>query len=120
MLCTECHTALDPMTFAHAGPKGAGSNPEPSHGADSHMEYVAPNLTSDPSGVTGRLDEDAFVARMRAGRQHATSIMPWENIGQATDADLRSVYRHLRSLPPVANDLGPTYREAGSFVADGG
>lgn len=118
MLCTACHTAYDPVTVVPTGPKGAGSAAEPSRGADSHMEYVAPNLTSDPSGVTGRLDEDAFVARLRAGRVYASSIMPWENFGTADESDLRSVYRYLRTLPPVANDLGPSYREAGSWVAD--
>ncbi len=112
-LCTTCHSAFDMAAMKPTGPKGAGSLPDPSHGTDSDMEFVAPNLTADPSGVAGRLDEEAFVARIRHGRVHVSSIMPWENLGQMTDADLRSIYRYLRALPPVANDLGPTYRKAG-------
>jgi mono/diheme cytochrome c family protein len=114
MLCTMCHTRFDMATFASTGPKAGGSDPDPSHGDDSDMEFVAPNLTSHPTGITGRLDEEAFVGRMRAGRAHASSIMPWEAFTLTTESDLRSVYRYLRSLPPVDNDVGPTYRPKGS------
>jgi hypothetical protein len=48
---------------------------------------------------------------MRAGRVYASSIMPWENLSRASDADLRSIYRYLRTLPPVQNDVGATYRK---------
>lgn len=117
MLCTACHSEMDPITAEIVGPRGGGSLPEPSHGDDSDMEYVAPNLTSHATGVTGKLDEDAFVARIHHGRLHASSIMPWENFHLTSDDDLRSVYRHLKSLPPVENDVGPTYRKAG-WVAE--
>jgi len=114
MLCTSCHTAMDMMTFAPVGPKGGGGLPEPSNGLhDKDMEYVAPNLTSHPTGATGRMDEDTFVARMTAGRVYLSSIMPWENFAQTTESDLRSVYRYLRSLPPVDADVGPSYRKIG-------
>jgi mono/diheme cytochrome c family protein len=112
-LCVGCHTTVDMATFEPVGPKAGGGTVEPSHGADSDMEYAPPNLTSDPTGVTGKLDEDAFVARLGAGRVHLSSIMPWENLGSMTEADQRSVYRYLKSLPPVANDTGPPYRRIG-------
>lgn len=112
MLCTTCHTALDPATFEPVGPKAAGGTVEASHD-DPAMEWAPPNLTASPTGVTGVLDEDAFVARMRAGRAHLRSIMPWENVAATSDADLRSVYRYLRTLPPVDRDTGPGYRPVG-------
>ncbi len=114
MLCVGCHSIGDMSTFLPVGPKGGGGVAEPSHGKDSDFEFVTPNLTSDPSGITGKLDEDQFVARIHAGRVHASSIMPWENFQQTNEVDLRSVYRYLRSLPPVQNDVGPTYRKIGS------
>ncbi len=43
------------------------------------------------------------------------SIMPWENFKTMTDVDLKSVYRYLRTLPPVKNTLGPSHRKKGSF-----
>lgn len=112
-LCVACHTEVDPATFAPVGPKAGGGTVEPSHGDDAHMEYAPPNLTSHPTGITGKLDEEAFVARMLAGRTHATSIMPWEGVQQTTEDDLRSIYRYLRSLPPVDRDTGPSYRPVG-------
>lgn len=112
-LCVLCHSKIDQMSFQPTGPKAGGGNPEPSHGSDEGMEFVSPNLTADPTGYTGRADEEAFVARLRAGRAITSSIMPWENISRMTDGDLRSIYRYLRSLPAVKNDVGPTYRKKG-------
>ena len=77
------------------------------------MEIMAPNLTSHPTGRSGQMSEDAFVSRFRDPRGVEHSPMPWENYRQMTDDDLRSIYRFLRSLPPVDRDTGPTYREAG-------
>lgn len=113
MLCTFCHTEFDMTSFELVGPKGGGSLPDPSHGSDTDMEFVAPNLTSHSTGITGKLDEEAFVVRLKAGRAFASSIMPWENFRDTSDADLRSVYRYLKSLPPVDKDRGPSYRKQG-------
>jgi cytochrome c553 len=112
MLCISCHTELDTKTLQHTGPKAGGGLPEPSHD-DKTMEFAAPNLTSHPTGRTGQMDEDAFVARMRGARLYPDSIMPWESMQSTSEADLRSVYRYLRSLPPVDNETGPSYREKG-------
>jgi mono/diheme cytochrome c family protein len=113
-MCTACHTQFDMSTFQSSGPKAGGGTPEPSHGEDTEMEFVAPNLTSHPTGITGRLDEDTFVQRMLGGRNFPSSIMPWECFADVTDADLRSIYRYLKSLPPIDNDVGPSYRKIGS------
>ena len=112
-ICGGCHTAFDMDTFQQVGPKVGGSFPEPSHGPDQDMEFVAPNLTSHVTGYTGKVPEDLFVTRLRAGRVHATSLMPWECFGTMTDADLRSISRFLKSLPAAENDVGPTYRKLG-------
>lgn len=114
--CAGCHTPADPATFKPNGPAFGGGNVEPSHGKDSDFEYAPPNLTASPTGWVGRADEDAFVKRMRAGRTHLTSIMPWECYAIMTDADLKSIYRFLRTVPPVEKDTGPTYRKIGSFT----
>jgi mono/diheme cytochrome c family protein len=114
-LCTGCHSAMDMKTFENVGPKGAGGALDDSHGPDKDMEFQPPNLTSDPSGYTGRASEDFFVQRLHTGRAITSSIMPWESFKTMTDVDLRSIYRYLRSLPPVHNDLGPTYRKKGTW-----
>jgi mono/diheme cytochrome c family protein len=112
-LCSGCHTVNDKASFAPVGPKCGGGSIDPSHSADHDMEFQPPNLTSDPSGYTGRVDEAEFIARIKRGRAIESSIMPWECLKSSTDNDLRSIYRYLRSLPPVKNDLGPSYRKLG-------
>lgn len=114
MRCADCHTKTNPKTFQPFGPVAGGGLPEPSHGDDKDMEFVAPNLTSHPTGITGRMDEAGFVARLRAGRAFKSSIMPWESFASTTDADLKSVYMYLKALPPVDNDVGASYRKKGS------
>jgi mono/diheme cytochrome c family protein len=67
----------------------------------------AANLTPDPTGM-GNWTEAQFVAAMRTG-QHAGSgrpilpPMPWQNMAQMTDDDLKSVFAYLRTIPEVAN-----------------
>jgi hypothetical protein len=39
--------------------------------------------------------------------------MPWENVAELTDADVRSLYRYLRTLAPVTVVAGPSHRPAG-------
>jgi len=113
-LCVGCHSPYDMATFESLPPKAGGGHAEPSHGpGEEGMEYAAPNLTSHPTGKTGQLTEDEFVARIRSGRVFATSIMPWENFQDTSESDLRSIYRYLRSLPPVDNDNGPGFRPVG-------
>ncbi|MCK6503992.1 cytochrome c [Myxococcota bacterium] len=112
-MCADCHSPFDMATFQPMEPHLGGSQPDPSHGDDTDYEYVAPNLTSSAAGLTGRLSEEQFVDRIRQGRVHTSSIMPWENLQRATDADLRSIYRYLRTVPASDNDPGPSRRKKG-------
>lgn len=74
--------------------------------------FNPPNLTSDPkTGKTAYFSEDAFVARMRAGRTLPGSPMPWVQFSRMDEDDLRAIYRYLRTIPPVQNDTGPLVAE---------
>jgi len=112
-LCVGCHSPFDMSTFEPIPPLGSGGVVEASHGEDHDMEFAPPNLTSHPTGITGKLSEDEFIARIGRGRAYASSIMPWENFQDTSEADLRSIYRYLATLPPVDHDTGPTYRKVG-------
>jgi hypothetical protein len=111
-MCIGCHTPMDQMTFALSGAPFSGSavaEPDPT---DPDWEFVIPNLTPDPT--TGQItawDEERFVQRFREGRVFKGSKMPWENFALMTDADLRSIWQFLRTLPPVQNEIGPTRRQ---------
>jgi mono/diheme cytochrome c family protein len=105
--CVMCHTKVDMRTGAFAGPLfGGGAEHEAFN--DPSKKYVSPNLTPDPRwGWLQGWSEEAFIARFHAGRVHADSPMPWERFQTMTDADLRAIYRYLKSLPPAQTGPDP-------------
>lgn len=108
-LCAFCHTEHDPLTMEATTPKLSGGTPNPSV-EDPDTVFTAPNLTPWSGGALARFDEDAFVARFRAGKLTPSSPMPWQALGNMTDDDVRAIYRYLQTLPPTAKDTGPSAR----------
>ena len=105
--CRGCHTNRSLMTGAYTGPMFAGGL---KFEAPDGSFCVTPNLT--PDKLTGRMTtwtEEQFIARFRAPRAIKTSDMPWDQFRKMSDADLKAIYRYLKTLDPVANDTGPTY-----------
>lgn len=65
------------------------------------------NLTPDPTGLGG-WTVDQFIQTMRTGKHLGVGRpilppMPWYDIGQLTDNDLRALFAYLRTLKPVQN-----------------
>ena len=114
--CIGCHSPSGIGSgFLPTAPLLAGGLPAPDE-TDPAMEIVAPNLTPDePTGVATYWSEDDFVARFRGGRVVAGSPMPWEAFTAMTDTDLAAIWRYLRTIAPVHNNVGPTHRPMGSF-----
>jgi mono/diheme cytochrome c family protein len=57
------------------------------------------NLTADPEKGIGRWSEQDFVNRFRLWRPGAPKTpMPWAGLSKLTDADLRALYRYLRTM----------------------
>ena len=78
-------------------------------------DVVSANLTSDPSGIS-YYTEGTFISAMRTGYVGArklNSIMPFIQIKNLTDDDLKAIFAYLKTLPPVKhrvdNTLPPTY-----------
>src|SRR5690606_25298330 len=93
------------------GPEFAGGMEMPDE-SDPTKVFVTPNLTPDPkTGHITSWSEDQFVARFRAGNIRPGTHMPWAAFARMSDADLRAVYRYLRSLPPVENETGPMVQD---------
>lgn len=116
--CVGCHSPTDPENPLALAPgrELSGGDPMPSE-LDPAMEFAPPNLTSDPHGITGRMSEDEFVARFASGtRTYTASIMPWECFARMPESDVRAIYRYLHGVPPIARDVGPSYRATGSFA----
>jgi len=96
--CAGCHTQRSMVTGAYTGPRLAGGAPMEA-GDNAHTKLVPPDITANPG--TGRADvwtEDEFVARFHAGVRIPGSPMPWQAFRRITDADVRAIYRYLRSL----------------------
>ena len=86
-ICTECHGAN--LNGAPFGPPG--------------QEVLTPNLT--PGGELSAWSEGGFINTMRTGvtpsGHQLDQEMPWKNIGQMTDDELRALWMYLQSLPDL-------------------
>jgi mono/diheme cytochrome c family protein len=106
-LCWACHTQRSQATGALTGPRFGGSTGF-TESDDPRRSWSPPNITSDgETGRLGRLTEDQFVARFRQGRVIPGSPMPWQAFSRLAEDDLRSIYRYVKTVPPVKNDVGP-------------
>jgi hypothetical protein len=66
------------------------------------------NLTPDRESGLGKWSEAEFIATMRSGHHQGTGRpvlppMPWQNLAQQPDENLRAVFAYLQSIPPVSN-----------------
>src|SRR5262249_17833031 len=72
--------------------------------------YTA-NLTPDKDTGLGAWTEEMFVRALRTGRHMGGAgrpilpPMPWANLAQLNDADLKAVFAFLQSIPAVRNDV---------------
>ncbi|MGE5216719.1 MAG: c-type cytochrome [Chloroflexota bacterium] len=70
------------------------------------------NLTPDKATGIGEWSEEMFVQMVRTGKHQGQPNgrdilppMPWFNMKDLSDADLKAIWAYLRSLPPVANPV---------------
>jgi mono/diheme cytochrome c family protein len=99
--CGGCHTKTSKRTGAPEGVAFAGGSTLESRTSPG-TKFVTPNLTPDPtSGRIYAWSEDVFVARFKNAVPTA-SPMPWNELKNLSEDDLRAVYRYLFSLPPAA------------------
>jgi mono/diheme cytochrome c family protein len=104
-LCADCHTQRGGLQSAPdksrllAGmskpPKDFPANPS--------------NLTPDTTTGIGSWSESDFIRTLRTGVNPAgitlSPFMPWRENQRMSDADLRAIYRYLRTLPPIHNQV---------------
>jgi mono/diheme cytochrome c family protein len=67
----------------------------------------AANLTPDETGLKGWTAQ-SFIAAMRTGKHMGNGRpilppMPWQNLANATDDDLKAMFAYLQSIKPVRN-----------------
>lgn len=104
--CNGCHTERDMKTGAFVGKPLAGGTRFMPDNFTGGYSFITPNLTPhSESGIMALWDEDYFITRMRSGRIHAGSPMPWGTFAKMTDLELKAIYRYLNSLDPVDNKI---------------
>jgi mono/diheme cytochrome c family protein len=70
----------------------------------------AVNLTPDgPTGI-GNWTDEIFIKSLRTGKhmgfgRNILPPMPWQDIGNLKDEDLKSIFAYLKSLPPINNQV---------------
>lgn len=145
--CNDCHTPLkngpdgpgpdvDRMLSGHPAdvrmppPPKLPPGPWASLASATNTAFAGPwgvsyasNLTPDRETGIGAWSEARFVEALRTGRHHGGKReilppMPWRNVARLTDDDLRSVWRYLTSIPPVANAV-PAAEVAAAAAASG-
>jgi mono/diheme cytochrome c family protein len=104
-LCADCHTPRG----------GLMSSPDMRRlfAGDAHPPKDFPanpaNLTPDSATGIGRWSEANFIQTMRTGVNPAGDslhpFMPWRQQGRMTDDDLRAIYRYLRTVPAIRNEV---------------
>lgn len=103
--CNDCHTA------GYMAKEGQVPESEWLLGSDVGLQ--GPWGTTYPTNLRlllAAMTEDQWLQSARARR---LPPMPWFNLARLDDADLRAMYRYIRSL-------GPAGREAPAYVAPGG
>lgn len=103
-LCADCHTPrgglqakpkLDELFAGDASPSGFPANPA--------------NLTPDTATGIGKWSEADFIRTIRTGTDPGghklDPFMPYQYLRRMTDDDLRAIYRYLRTLRPIRNEV---------------
>ena len=72
----------------------------------------ATNLTPDKDTGIGEWTEEAFIQAMRTGKHQGQPNgrdilppMPWFNLKEMTDDDLKAMWAYLQSIPPIKNQV---------------
>jgi mono/diheme cytochrome c family protein len=108
-LCWACHTQRDMQTGQLTGPRFGGAK---AFEVKDGKSWSPPNITTDPTtGKLAAMTEDEFITRFRAGRLLPGSPMPWQGLMHMDEDDLRAMYRYLKTVPAVNNDVGPPVME---------
>jgi hypothetical protein len=85
----------------------------------------AANLTPDRETGLGDWTEQDFVEAIRRGHHRGRGRpilppMPWAQVAQHTDSELKAIWAYLRSIPPVRNQVPDPRPPAGAPSGSGG
>jgi mono/diheme cytochrome c family protein len=105
--CNDCHTPNYP--------ESGGKVPESQWLTGNAVGFQGPWGTTYPANLrlmAHSMTEDQWVARAKAPMRPP---MPWFNLREMSDADLRALHRYIRSLGPKG-EPAPAYVQPGGVV----
>jgi cytochrome c553 len=112
-LCADCHSPRSGILSAPDKSRLFAGVPHPPKDFPANPS----NLTPDTATGIGRWSEADFLQTMRTGVNPTGAslhpFMPWRELRRMSDEDLRAMYRYLRTLQPIRNEV-PRTRRAGS------
>jgi mono/diheme cytochrome c family protein len=104
-LCANCHTPRGGLQQGFDRDRMFAGDPDP----PGDFPVPPANLTPDSATGIGRWSEEDFIRTIRQGvnpdGDSLNSFMSWKQYGRMTDMDLRAIYRYLRTLPPIRNEI---------------
>lgn len=104
-LCADCHTPRTGLMLKWDQSRLFAGTSDPPKGFPANPS----NLTPDVETGIGRWSEEDFLRALRTGvnpqGRSLHPFMPWRQIGRMPDQDLRAIYRFLRTLRPIRNEV---------------
>jgi mono/diheme cytochrome c family protein len=117
--CVGCHTERDMKTGEFIGKPFAGGLKFAPDDLSFGYSFITPNLTPDEeTGIMANWNEKAFVNRMKGGRVHKGSHMPWESFAKMDTVEIKAIHMYLRSLKPVKNKIAKIVFEPGEALPE--
>jgi mono/diheme cytochrome c family protein len=105
--CNGCHTQRNATGQIVGKPMAGGSSWDYEDAV-----YTSPNLTfNDSTGRIASWSQKDFIARFRMGKVFPHTPMPWEAYQSLSDRDLSALYKFLKSLTPIHNEIKETYSQ---------
>ena len=112
--CVGCHTERDMKTGKFIGVPFAGGMQFEPDALSGGYAFISPNLTPDlKTGIMATWDEQTFVRRFKNNRVHKGSPMPWGAYSRINDLEVKAIYRFLKTLAPVENQIEKIVFEPG-------
>lgn len=104
-LCVDCHT---PTSGLQSKPDRRRLFAGQSHPPKDFTANPS-NLTPDSVTGIGRWTEEDFLQTIRSGKnpqgRSLNDFMPWRQMRRMSDGDLRAIYRYLKTIHPVRNQI---------------
>lgn len=104
-LCSHCHTPRSGIRDRYDNSRAFAGDASPPKGFPANPS----NLTPDSATGIGMWTENDFLRTIRTGvnprGDSLHPVMPWREARRMTEDDLRAIYRYLRTLPPIQNEV---------------